>query len=105
MTTQLVYVGAYTRPLAHVEGRAEGIYTYSLDMATGALTEVHMAPGHATPSYPPLAASGRRLYAVKEMNQGWAKALVADPKTGALPALTQQPPNGGAPVTSASTAQ
>jgi len=50
-TQTLVYIGTYTGTLPHVAGKAEGIYVYQFDAATGALTPVSKATGIINPSF------------------------------------------------------
>lgn len=95
----LVYVGAYTAP----RGRAEGIYTYRLASADGALEPVAVLTGVASPSFLTMDAQKRHLYAVNELGMvdgkpaGGASALAIDAKTGTLTLLNQQPTHGTSP--------
>ncbi|MBB3114110.1 6-phosphogluconolactonase [Paenibacillus phyllosphaerae] len=57
---QLFYVGSYA------EKDQEGIYLYSLDLQTGALTRKEAIAGTENPSFLTLSKDGTRLYAVGE---------------------------------------
>ena len=48
---QIIYIGTYTRTEPHVQGKAEGIYTYRLDGASGALHYMSVAAGAVNPSF------------------------------------------------------
>lgn len=64
--TLLLYVGAYTQRLPHVDGHGEGIYRFRLDARTGALASDGVAARLDNPTFLALDAAGRRLYAVSE---------------------------------------
>lgn len=93
----LVYVGTYT------SGKSEGIYLYSLNLASGELKHIATTKGVKDPSYLALAPSRRYLYAVNEVEEfagkksGAVSAFVVDQRTGDLRLLNQQPSLGGAP--------
>ncbi|MCL4545539.1 MAG: lactonase family protein [Chloroflexi bacterium] len=68
MTSEtLVFAGTYTRGSAGDGSSSEGIYTFRLDEATGALDPVGTARNVTNPSFLALHPSGSFLYAVSEM--------------------------------------
>ena len=81
-----VYVGTYT------DGTSRGIYRFTFDPATGAMTEPVLAVETKNPSFLALHPSGRFLYAVGEISSfegaktGAVSAFAIDPKTGDLDA-------------------
>src|SRR4051812_7315128 len=58
-----LYVGTYTT------GKSEGIYSYRLKLASGALARVGVTKGVVNPSYLTVAPNGRWLYAVNEVEE------------------------------------
>jgi len=99
-----VYVGTYTRRESFVDGKAEGIYIYHLDLASGELTYAATVTGAGTvnPSFLTLAPDKRCLYAVNEITggkgpHGTVSAFAVDPVTGHLRYLNQQSTHGLAP--------
>lgn len=62
----IVFVGTYTEKLGHVNGKAAGIYTCRLDMATGELTVVDSMNGIRNPSFLTVSPDKKYLYAVAE---------------------------------------
>ncbi len=62
----IVFVGTYTQNLGFVDGKASGIYTCRLDMATGELTVVDSIGGIANPSFLTISPDKKYLYAVAE---------------------------------------
>jgi 6-phosphogluconolactonase len=63
--TDVVFVGTYTQKLGHVDGKGKGIYAFSLDRATGALTPLATTEDVGpNPTY--LAATATTLYVVNE---------------------------------------
>ena len=98
--TILAYVGTYTRPEPHVQGKAEGIYVYRVDPASGAMEYQSTARGVTNPSFVVVDARRRFLYAVEEVDQfegrpgGAACAFAIDPDTGDLALLNRQPTHG-----------
>lgn len=88
-----VYIGTYTLP---PNGRAEGIYTYAFDMATGALDRVQVMPS-VNPSFLTLDAERRFLYAVNETKVGEVSAFAVNGAAGTLAPLNRQSANGSAP--------
>jgi 6-phosphogluconolactonase len=98
----IVYIGTYTRREAFVDGKAEGIYVYCLDLATGALTYAATVHEVVNPSF--LAAGPQRdyLYAANEItgghgSLGTVSAFTIDPGTGDLSFLNKQSSHGLAP--------
>ncbi len=89
-----VYVGTYTTPPM---GRAEGLYVYRLDPASGALAPVQTVPGVVNPSFLALDPQERFLFAVNEVEQGTVSAFARDPAAGELTPLNEQPTHGAAP--------
>ena len=65
----LVFVGTYTRAEPHAQGRAEGIYAFSLDGASGRLRQVGMTAGITNPSFLAIEPRRRTLYAVCEVSE------------------------------------
>ena len=99
-----LYIGTYTRREAFVEGKAEGIYVYQLDPATGALTYAATVVGAGTinPSFLTIAPDKGYLYAVNEITggegpHGTVSAFAIDPTTKGLTYLNQQSTHGLAP--------
>jgi 6-phosphogluconolactonase len=93
------YVGTYTPP----SGKAEGIYVYRFDAATGALTKIQTVPT-PSPSFLALDPSRRWLYAVNEIDNyggrpsGAVSAFAINPATGNLTPLNTQPSYGTYPA-------
>ena len=91
------YIGTYT------SGKSEGIYLYSLNLASGELTHISTTKNVKDPSYLAIAPNRRRLYAVNELEDfggkksGALSAFDVDQRTGGLRLLNQQPSLGGAP--------
>ena len=97
-----VYIGTYTRPEPHVEGKGAGIYVYHMDPASGALTLDSVATEPVNPSFLALGPHGRFLYAASEVMTfegqpgGGVYAYAIDPTTRRLTFLNRQPSHGGA---------
>lgn len=93
----LVFIGTYT------QNRKEGIFTYRMDPATGALTRLSAAVAGENPSFLALHPDRRFLYAVNEVGQfggkpgGAASALAIHPETGELTPLGQRFSPGAGP--------
>ena len=51
MADIILYVGTYTEKEAHVDGKADGVYVYKLNPATGALTYLSTSERVVNPSY------------------------------------------------------
>jgi 6-phosphogluconolactonase len=99
-----LYIGTYTRREAFVNGKAEGIYVYHLDLASGELTYAATIAGAGTinPSFLTLAPDNGYLYAVNEITggkgpHGTLSAFAIDPETKKLSYLNQQSTHGLAP--------
>jgi 6-phosphogluconolactonase len=99
----IVYIGTYTQILPHVRGRAEGVYVYRLDPATGALEYLSTAPGVVNPSFLVVDPDRRYLYAVQEVEEyegqpgGAVSAFAIDSRTYALELLNHQHTHGAHP--------
>jgi 6-phosphogluconolactonase len=99
----LVFVGTYTGRLGHVDGQAEGIYTYRMDPSNGALTQLSVTTGIANPSFVAFDPQHRYLYAVSEVQEfdgqpgGGVYAYAVNRRTGALTFLNAQPSQGTDP--------
>jgi len=99
----LVYVGTYTRRLAHVMGKSEGIYVYRMDPSSGDLTHVSTTKDIDNPSFLALHPTRNFLYAVNEVNDfgdaasGAVSALALNPDDGSLTVLNQVSSQGTAP--------
>ena len=102
-SSNLMFVGTYTRAEPHVEGKAEGIYTYAVDADTGELTRLGVTSGLENPSFLALAPSGNYLYAASEIGEfagepgGAIAAYAVDGESGSLSLINQQPSHGVAP--------
>jgi 6-phosphogluconolactonase len=99
----VMYVGTYTQAMAHVQGRAEGIYLYDLDPGTGRLTHRLTVPEVMNPSFLTLSPDRRFLYTVNEAMEingvpgGGVSAFAVDPATGGLTLLSKHSTHGGDP--------
>ncbi len=98
MALQTVYIGTYTEKLPFVEGKAEGIYVYSLDTDSGQLEYCSHTTGPRNPSYLAIDPQRRFLYADQETvvdddPQVHAFAIEGD----RLRPLNSQPAHGGLP--------
>lgn len=100
----ITYIGTYTRRESFVDGKAEGIYIYHLDLRSGALTysATVAGPGTINPSFVTLSPDKRTLYAVNEITggkgpHGTISAFAVDPATGHLSYLNEQSTHGLAP--------
>ena len=98
------YIGTYTRRESFVDGKAEGIYIYHLDLTSGELTYAATVKGEGTvnPSFLNLAPDKSCLYAVNEITggkgpHGTVSAFAIDPVTRHLSYLNQQSTHGLAP--------
>ncbi|NKB68607.1 MAG: beta-propeller fold lactonase family protein [Candidatus Latescibacteria bacterium] len=89
-------IGTYTK------GTSEGVYTYRLDPATGALSHACTMPGD-NPSFVALSPAGDHLYAINEIGQlngqpgGGITAYALDRSNGQLRQLNQQSTVGPGP--------
>jgi 6-phosphogluconolactonase len=98
MANQTIYIGTYTEKLPFVDGKAEGIYVYNLDMETGELTYLSNTTTPRNPSYLAIDPQNRFIYADQETE------VDDDPKIYAfaiegniLRPLNHQPGHGGLP--------
>lgn len=93
----LAYVGTYT------SGKSEGIYIYSLDLATGVMTRVGVTTGVKNPSFLAIHPNRKFLYAVSEVEDsdgkktGGITAFAIDGSTGTLSKLNAQVSEGAGP--------
>jgi len=100
--THTFYIGVYTSQ-SKLGRRAEGIYQFGLDTATGALTPQGVTPGIANPTWLTWHPNGRVLYAASEVREhgqrsgGAAVAYARDPQTGALTRLNDALTLGAGP--------
>ncbi|HAZ62230.1 MAG TPA: hypothetical protein DCZ72_01255 [Armatimonadetes bacterium] len=89
-----LYVGTYS-----TRG-SEGVYLYTFDAETGALTDTGWRGPSASPSYLAFGRGGTRLYAVNEdwsQPQGRVTAFALDPETGAMTELNSVSAQGAGP--------
>jgi 6-phosphogluconolactonase len=98
----LMYIGAYTRNEPHVQGAAQGIYTYQVDPESGALFYLGTTPGLENPTFLTVDRKERYLYAVSEVaeyegTQSGSVAAYAIDEKGGLRLLNQQASHGIAP--------
>jgi 6-phosphogluconolactonase len=93
----VIYVGTYTR------SRAEGIYVYRMDSASGALELVGVTAGGENPCFLGVHPARTCLYAVNEVREfagkcsGGVSAFSIDGRTGLLTPLNQQASVGTGP--------
>ncbi|MBP1994008.1 lactonase family protein [Paenibacillus eucommiae] len=85
---QLVFVGSYA------EASASGVYVYSLDADSGALTLLNQVSGLQNPTFLNLDVTNQRLYAIAErltdgQRMGAAVAFSIDPTKGTLQELNR----------------
>lgn len=92
-----VYIGTYTRTEPHVQGKAEGIYIYEMNPATGALTHVITSPATENPSYVAIHPNGKWLFAVNELGQGRVSAFKLDKERKQLSFLNSVSSHGSSP--------
>lgn len=92
----IVYVGTYTGP-----GKAEGIYVYRMDEATGALSHRQTVSGVDNPSFLALDPQQRFLYAANESGEAdggpGVSAFAVDERRRTLTPLNRQPAHGTSP--------
>jgi 6-phosphogluconolactonase len=93
-----VFIGTYTEP--SYRGKGEGIYSFTLDLESGALAPLQTLPGFANPSYIACDPAGTRLYCVDELREydgrptGAVTAFSIDPGTRLLRKLNSQASEG-----------
>ena len=99
-TQTIAYVGTYTG------GQSRGIYAYRVEEADGSaprFTPLGLAVETVNPSFLAIDASRRLVFAVNETGEfngqptGAVSAFAADPATGKLTLINQQPSHGSAP--------
>ena len=66
----ILFVGTYTQKEGHVDGQGEGVYAYSMNKETGALTYLSVSDPITNPSYLAVHPNGKNLYAVNEFDGG-----------------------------------
>lgn len=104
----VVYVGTYTQKLPHVNGQADGIYVYRLDLSSGALSYQSEVSGLVNPAFLAIDPTGRYLYAIRSVREEHGSlrqaqcepavsAFSIDPTTKELTYLNEQPSHGGSP--------
>ncbi len=101
-TLNPIYIGTYTKKEGHVDGKADGIYTYHLDPETGLMKQLAVTTGIINPSFVTVDATGRYLYAVSETGNdvdttGYVYAYAISPTTKTLTFLNRQPTHSFAP--------
>lgn len=98
-TAERLYVGTYTKKEGHVDGKADGIYSYSVQQGT--LAERTTAANIINPSYLTLDDEGQLLYAVSEIgpdvDSSGQLAAYSITENGSLRELNRQPTFGFAP--------
>lgn len=99
MKEMLVYIGTYTSG----KSKSDGIYTYKLNLESGALTPYKVTPNVVEPSYLTIDKDRKYLYAVNETEEyegkksGAVSAFAINQTSGELTFLNKQPSLGGAP--------
>ncbi len=96
---RFLYIGTYTMPMGHVQGKGEGVYVY--DMNTKAAPR-NVAPDGINPSFLTLSPDRRFLFTVNEVGQdvapeGWVSAYRVDQQMGQLIPVGSMPQDGLAP--------
>ena len=105
---QLVFVGTYTQAIKFgtgqiLNGKGKGIYSFVMDMDTGALKEEKLSPDIVNPSYLTLNDKATHLYAVNELKEyeghasGSLSAFSFDLQTRELKLLNVRPTGGTDP--------
>ena len=98
MPSQTVYIGTYTEKLPFVDGKAEGIYVYSLDTDSGELSYLSHTTGPRNPSYLAVDPQKKFLYACQETEVDDEPQVHAFAIAGSqLHPLNSQPAHGGLP--------
>jgi 6-phosphogluconolactonase len=97
-----VFIGTYT-PAEQPTDEVNGIYSYRLDMESGALHFLSAVSGVVNPSYLAIDRQRRYLYAVEETEEnagqpgGAVSAFKIDRQTSALAWINRQPSHGAHP--------
>jgi 6-phosphogluconolactonase len=98
MPSQTIYIGTYTEKLPFVDGKAAGIYIYSLDPDSGELTYLSNTTGPRNPSYLAIDPQKRFIYADQETEVNDTPQVHAFAIEGnQLCPLNNQPGHGGLP--------
>jgi len=98
-----LFVGTYTRKEGHVDGKAKGIYTYSMNTQNGELTYIGEIGNVVNPSYIAVHPNKKYLYTVNELgnatdnNLGTITSYTIDPATKQLTFLNTQSLEPNAP--------
>jgi 6-phosphogluconolactonase len=103
-----VFVGTYTEPILFgtgqiLEGKGKGIYSFFLDLDTGALEPAGLTEGVVNPSYLTLSPDRKTLYAVNELkrfadaDQGAVSAFRVSADDFSLQFINQKPTGGTDP--------
>jgi 6-phosphogluconolactonase len=87
----LVEVGTYTGP------KSKGIYSFRLEVASGAATAPQLAAETESPSFLALHPGGRLLYAANETAKGGVSAFALDRESGKLTFLNRETSAGDDP--------
>ncbi len=98
--TRTVFVGTYTRPEGHVDGKGEGIYVFEQDSLSGNLKKMGTEARIINPSFLAPSHNGKFLYAVEEIGPGadTSGRLVAYARNGnRLQKINQQSSQAFAP--------
>lgn len=85
-------IGTYTQP-----GKSDGIYVYTFNAATGALTEKSKVTGVKNPSFLTISRDKKFVYAVNETREGNVSAFRFDSKSGSLSPLNSTSSGGNGP--------
>lgn len=102
-TEMTLLIGTYTRKEGHVDGKADGIYVYTLNPETGELTYKSTSPAVINPSYLTIHPSGNYVYAVEETGgpgedeSGSVAAFAFDKETKMLSMINQVSSGGDWP--------
>ena len=93
--TLFAYVGCYTTPERH--GQGKGINAYRVDSRSGAFKHVQLLAGLENPSFLTVDKTGRFLYSVHG-DRSDVTAYAIDGKTGHLRVIGRQPTGGYNPI-------
>jgi len=66
----IFFVGTYTKKEGHVDGQGEGVYVYSMNKKTGAISYKATSDPVISPSYLAVHPDGQHVYAVNEYDGG-----------------------------------
>lgn len=66
----IFFVGTYTKKEGHVDGQGEGVYVYSMNNKTGAISYKATSDAVISPSYLAVHPNGKNVYAVNEFDGG-----------------------------------